>query len=1033
MRKAGSFIEGTIRYRKIVYFIVALLMCSGVYGLLYINKDEFPTFEIKDGLVVGVYPGANASEVEQQLTKPLEELLFTFQEVDRSTYSYSRDGMCFIYVRLNSPASKTNEVWSKLKHQINAKKAFLPPGVLAVAVMDDFSAISSMLIAMESPDKSYSEMEEYANALCERLREMKTLGSAKIYGTQSDEIAVHLDLEKISAYGISPSSLTFDYQTSGLQIPGGKFSTDYVNSPVHISGTVSSEREIAQKTVYSDGAGNVIRLKDIATIERRCKEPSSFVSYNGHTALVISLEMRPDHDITAFGKDVDKILEEFAGELPDSVTITKICDQPKVVSKSVWSFIRDLVISMLVVIFVMLMLFPFRSAMIASSGVPVCTVITIAVMYFSGMNLNTVTLAALIVVLGMIVDDSIITMDGYMDKLGKGLKKKAAAAASVTELFMPMLLSTLSIGFMLFPMLFIIAGYLGDFVKSFPWIIAIALLISLVYAIFVVPSLEVKYIGSARTSSKGWFARVQAKFFNWLQMGYEKLEAFCFRHPLPTILTGLVAVGLGVLMFLQLNIQMMPMAERKFFAVEIYLDPSDGIGRTKAVSDSLEHILLRDKGVTSVTAFVGSGAPRFNATYAPKAPGANFAQMIVNTRSPKDTERILKEYGSRYEYYFPQAQIHFKQMDYQGVTAPVAVVFKGADLDRMKPLADTLKAFMASRPDLMRWVHTDCDNFVPSIEVNLDGDEAARLGVNRALLSLSLAGALNGQSVATLWEGDRKIPVTIYSDAISKDMTYDVIGNQMVATAIPGVSVPLRQVASVEPGWGYEAIPHIGGKRSITVYADMTYGTSQPAAMREIKAFVEKSVSPALPEGVTVSYGGLSSVNDTVIPEILLSFISAVMILFFFLLFHFKKMSLSFLTIILSLICLFGASFGLWVFGLDFGITSVLGLISLVGIIVKNGIMMFECAEELRFGQGLSVREAALEAGKRRMRPIFLTSCTTALGVLPMIISRDALWMPMGVVICFGTVMSIVLIVLIMPISYWQLFKNAKKEVEDEE
>ena len=264
-------------------------------------------------------------------------------------------------------------------------------------------------------------------------------------------------------------------------------------------------------------------------------------------------------------------------------------------------------------------------------------------------------------------------------------------------------------------------------------------------------------------------------------------------------------------------------------------------------------------------------------------------------------------------------------------------------------------------------------------------------------------------------------------------MSYDVIGNQMVATAIPGVSVPLRQVASVEPGWGYEAIPHIGGKRSITVYADMTYGTSQPAAMREIKAFVEKSVSPALPEGVTVSYSGLSSVNDTVIPEILLSFISAVMILFFFLLFHFKKMSLSFLTIILSLICLFGASFGLWVFGLDFGITSVLGLISLVGIIVKNGIMMFECAEELRFGQGLSVREAALEAGKRRMRPIFLTSCTTALGVLPMIISRDALWMPMGVVICFGTVMSIVLIVLIMPISYWQLFKNAKKEVEDEE
>ena len=310
----------------------------------------------------------------------------------------------------------------------------------------------------------------------------------------------------------------------------------------------------------------------------------------------------------------------------------------------------------------------------------------------------------------------------------------------------------------------------------------------------------------------------------------------------------------------------------------------------------------------------------------------------------------------------------------------------------------------------------------------MDTDEAARLGINRTLLSLTLSGIFNGQTIATVWNGDEGIPVTLYSNAVTDSMSYDAVGNQMISTAVPGVSVPLRQVASVTPGWEPETIPHVGGKQTVTVYADMMMGRSQPEAMRRIEKFVEENIEPGLPDGVTVEYGGLSGVNDAVIPEILLSFICAVAVLFFFLLFHFKKISLAVLSIVLSMLCLFGASFGLWVYGFDFGITSVLGLISLVGIIVRNGIIMFEYAEELRFRHGMSVREAAEESGKRRMRPIFLTSCTTALGVLPMIISRDALWMPMGVVICFGTMLSIFLIVFIMPVSYWQIFKHSKIE-----
>lgn len=1034
MQRQGQFIRASIAQKKIVYFILFILVAVGIYGLTAINKDEFPTFEIKEGLVVGVYPGASAKDVEDQLTKPLEELLFSFSEVNRSTHSYSRDGMAYIYVMLNSPASKKDEVWSKIRHKLNSYKPVLPPGVLAVAVMDDFSSVSSLLIAMESSDKSYGEMEEYADDLSIRLREIPTLANVKVYGTQSEEIAVHVDMERLSAYGISPSGLMLDYQTAGLQFMGGTFRTEYANSPIYVASNAGSEKEIAEKIVYSSPQGDVIRLSDIASVERRYKEPSALVNYNGRTALVLSVEMRPDNNIVAFGREVDRVLQEFSSDLPESVTVTKITDQPKVVRTSVWSFLRDLVISMLVVIVVMLLLFPARSAMIASTGVPACTAVAVAVMYLAGMSLNTVTLAALIVVLGMIVDDSIITMDGYMDKLGRGMDRVEAACASARELFMPMLLATAAISLMFFPMLGIISGYLGDFVQSFPWVISIALAASLIYAVTVVPSLEVKYIKSAKTDRGGWFARRQEKFFNVLQNGYDRLQGVCFRHPYFTILTGIAAIALGIAMFLQLNIQMMPMAVRDCFAVEIYLNADSGLERTREVTDSLEHILLADRRVVSVTSFVGTGSPRFHSTYAPKVPAPNFAQLIVNTNTTRETEDVLREYELVYENYFPEAQIRFKQMDYQGANiAPVAVSFKGRSLETMKPYADTLKCFMAGMDDLLKWVHSDSDEYISTVNVSLDPDEAARLGVNRTLLSLSLAGAFNGQTLASVWEGNTKIPVNMYSDAVSDDMPYDVIGNQMIATSLPGVDVPLRQVASVTPGWELQQIPHTGGRESITVYADMVMGRSQPDAMARIDSYIKETLAPALPEGVEITYGGLTGTNNTVIPEIMLSFLCAVAVLFFFLLFHFKKMSLAVLTMALSLLCLFGAFFGLWIFGLDFGMTSVLGLISLVGIIVRNGIIMFEYAEELRFAGGLSVREAAEEAGRRRMRPIFLTSCTTALGVLPMILSGDSLWMPMGIVICFGTMMSIILIVLIMPVSYWQIFRNAGTKPSDEE
>lgn len=1019
----SRLVLGAIRNRNIVDLFLFLLIGLGIVGLVTMNKGEFPTFEIKQGLIAAVYPGADVHQVEEELGKPLEQMLFSMSEVSRSqTKVVNKDGMCYIYTDLTVPSSQKTETWSKIKLKIDSFKQMLPPGVLAIVVLDDFSNLTSVLISIEAPDKGYAEMNELARNLSDRLREIPELANASIIGEQSEEFAVIADMDRLSQYGISPSALMLDYQSANLQALGGTFSTDYVNSPVHIAKNVTSEKELAERIIRTSKEGQSLRLGDVAKIERRYKEPSSLISFNGRSAVILSIEMCPDNNIVAFGKDVDRVINEFLSEAPESVSITRITDQPKVVGDSVWSFIRDLIISMLVVILVMMLLFPIKSALIASSGVPVCTAIALALMYLSGITLNTVSLAALIVVLGMIVDDSIITMDGYMDKLGRGMSRLDAAQASAQELFKPMFMATFAISAMFFPILKLIHGYLGDFVSTFPWVITFALMSSLAYAILVVPSLETRFITSPTSESKGIINKFQNILFRGMQTAYDFVQDKCFKHAGLTILSGVAAIALGLLMFSRMNLQLMPMANRPLFAIEVYLDPDSSIEQTQAVTDSLSRILRKDDRIVSVTEFIGTGTPRFHATYSPILPGPNVAQLIVNTKSNKDTRECLKEYESFYEHYFPNALIRFKQMDYQGVSIPVEVRVFGDDYEQIRAVSDSIKSYMSTL-EMIKWVHSDGDNLIPTINLELKGDEATRLGVNRALMNLSLTSALNGVPISSIREGDVTIPVNLYSQDFQKDATYDNIGNTLVATAIPGQMVPLRQVADVSPGWEPEVLTRINGKQAIVVGADMKYGYSQPTATKAIKEYLSRTT---MPEGVSVEFGGLNSINSSIGPEIIISFFAAVFVLFMFLLFHFKKISLAVLTIVLSSLCLFGAFFGLWIFGLDFSMTAVLGLISLVGIIVRNGIIMFEYAEELRFEKGYSVKDAAQEAGKRRMRPIFLTSCTTALGVLPMIISGDLLWMPMGVVICFGTMLSVFLITLIMPVSYWQIFRNSK-------
>jgi len=1021
-----NHIESAMVNHGLVFFIIAVFAIFGIWAIPQLNKDEFPQVTLRMGVVAAVYPGATSEEIEEQVTKPLEEFLFTYQEINKEkTHSVTEDGVVYIYTDLRDDIVRKDEVWAKIRAGLNLfKLTKLPQGVLQIVLVDDFGNTSSMLLTVESEQRSSRELEEYARLLTKRLRTIPEMGKVNIIGTQSEEIAVDVDMDQLSCYGVNQSSLMMMMTTQGLRSMSGTLQES--GTGVHVDIPFRSEQEIADQIILADPKdGHTLRLGDVADVQRHYKEPKKFINYyegdssKGASCLVVDIQMAGDNNIVKFGDKVNKIIKETQADIPPDVKLHRITDQPKVVDDSVKSFLGDIALSMVVVVLVMLMLFPFKTSIVASTGVPICTAITLALMYFFNIQLNTVTLAALIVVLGMIVDNSVIVVDGYTNMLEAGHSQWDSASKSTMELFVPMVIATFSISGMFFPMTGILTGLMKDFVKLFPWTICFALMVSIAYAVWVTPYLSTKFIHCQSDTKMNMIERIQQRFFTWLQHFYERVLKHCFRHPWITIGLTAILVAFGGFLFTRLNIQMLPKAERPMFAVEIHLHDGAQVKETAVLADSLARIISVDPRVTSVTSFVGQSSPRFHATYAPQMASEHYAQFIVNTISNDATADILEEYANKYDNYFPNAYVRFKQMDYQPVTNPIELYLKGDDLDEMAEYADSLKAYMSTIPEL-RWVHSDYDEYKSVVRVHLNEEGAGRFGVTQTMLSTYLASALDGVKLTTIYEGQNAIPVMLYTKG-ADSLDCQTVGEMLIPTAFPSVWVPLSQVADVTPGWHHSAITHWNGERTITVAADLVGDASQPAAAKKVMKWIDAHGT----QDFRIEQGGLTATNNRIMPEAVISILAALAVMFAVLLYHFKKISISFLTLGSALLTLFGAFFGLWIFRLDFSVTAVLGIVSLIGVIVRNAIMMFEYADDLRFGERqLPVRQAAYEAGLRRMRPIFLTSATTALGVIPMITAGTSLWMPLGVVICFGTIFTLPLVVTVLPVVYWKTYER---------
>ena len=1005
-----------MRNFRITFLIVGCLFVFGIYALARIPKQEFPEYTIRQGVVVGVYPGATAEEVEEQLAKPLEQFLMTYKEVKRAkTTSTSQNGMCYVMVELNDDVNDKDEVWSKVKHGLAAFKMQLPAGVAAVVTNDDFGDTSALLITLESDTRSYRELKGYMDDLSDRLRRIESVSNLRPYGVQQEQISVYADPERLAAYGIGEKTLSAALAAQGLTPLGGSVSNAETETPIHIAPSLAGEREVAEQIVWSDPEGHVLRVKDVARVVREYDDPDSYIRNNGHRCVLLSLEMQAGNNIVEYGREVDEVLHAFIEEeLPADVSVQRIADQAKVVGDSVHSFLRDLFVAMAIIIVVMMLLFPLRSAIVAALTIPMSTFISVGMMYLCGIPLNTVTLAALVVVLGMIVDNSIVVIDGYLDYLGRGHSRWFAAVESAREFFPSLLLATICICMIFYPILFTMTGMMGDFLTWFPWTITINLMVSLLLAVMVIPFLEILIIPAVHVRRDG-----RRSFTDRVHDVYRRVLAWTFRHGWLTISLGAASVVVSLLIATQLKFRMVPFADRDQFAVEIYLRPDTPLERTGAVADSVYRALRADERVKSVTSFVGCSSPRFQMSYAPQIAGKNYAQFIVNTTSVDDTESILDEYADAWADRFPEAYVKFKQLDYQNVPS-LEFRFYGSDIDSLRAAADRLMARMRQMPEL-QWVHTDYEDPRAIAEVRLDPVTASQLGITRTVVAANMALASGDVAVGSVWEGDYRLPVVLKRDARLGERSLSDIGDTYVSSPVPGVSVPLRQIADVGPAWSESKIVHRNGMRCITVTADLKRGANAMRMTSRISRMLKDEIP--LPPGVETELGGAHEFDAETLPPIAAGLSISLVIIFFFILVNFRKFGITLVVMASMSLCLFGAMVGLWIADFTIGLTSVLGFITLLGMIVRNVILMYQHAEDKRKVCHWSGKLAAYDAGKRRMVPIFLTTATTAVGVVPMMLGGSTFWAPVGVTIFAGGIGSLILVVTILPVLYSKIYK----------
>ena len=666
-------VKASLRFPQVTIALTIMLVVTGAYALLRMPRREDPKIHVRIGIIAAYFPGASAAEVEDQVTHKVEERLFKIEGVRRSkTYSTSMNGAMFVNVELEDNIQDTEKFWSKLRLDMAELKATdLPDGVEGPVVDYDFGDTVAVLIAIHGDRYGYRELKDYSERIEAAIRRIRAVSKVKRIDEQKEEIEVNGSLDRLSQYAVTPEQIMNALKGRNMVEYAGAVPTQHGKPPIQTTGAFQTEDQIRRVMVDVTRTGQPVYIGDLADVQRVYKDPTEYARSRGERAILLSVEMQEGNNIVDFGKELHATLDGLRPLLPPDLKLDMVADQPKVVAERVKDFIREFGIAIGSVILVTIVLLPFRVALVSAVAIPVTISATFGLLNAFGIELHQVSIAALIVVLGMVVDDAIVIADNYIELLDQGLNREEAAWRSATELAVPVLTATLTIICSFLPFL-TLSGTTGEFIRALPLTVAIALSTSFIVAMLLTPMLCHFFIRKGLHNEEKCGEKKGRSALELMQRGYNRVIVLAMRAKPVALGAGVLAVIAGALVLQHIPQRFFPFAERDQFVVDVWLPEGWKVEATDAAVRRIEAELQREKEVVNYTSLIGSSAPRFYYNVNPQLPDKNYAQLLVQTTSSEVTPRLVAALRPKLAQAAPEARVFLRELQ-QGPVQEAAI------------------------------------------------------------------------------------------------------------------------------------------------------------------------------------------------------------------------------------------------------------------------------------------------------------------------------------------------------------------------
>ena len=1009
-------------------YLMLVLLVLGAAAYFQLGQDEDPPFTFRAMVVRAYWPGAGAQQIAEQVTDKIEKTLQEAPYADKIR-SYTKPGESFTIFQIkdSSPPKDVANVWYQVRKKLGDIRATLPAGVIGPFYNDEFGDVFGSIYALTADGFSDEELREHAERVRQKLLQVPDVAKVELFGVQDEKLFVEISQKRLAQLGLDLNQVIAQLGAQNAVEGAGVLSAGSDNVQVRIGGQFNSVEQLKQFPIRAvNAATNVassLRLADIADIRRAYVDPpQTKVRHQGKEVIALGISMAKGGDIIDLGKALHTSIVQIQKDLPVGVEMSQIQNQPAAVTRSVGEFVRVLieaVVIVLVVSFISLGLHfkPLRidiwPGMVVGITIPLVLAITFVTMYYWGVGLHKISLGSLIIALGLLVDDAIISVEMMVRKLEEGYDKMRAATFAYDVTAMPMLTGTLitAVGFL---PIGIAKSTVGEYTFAIFAVTAAALLISWVVSVFFVP-----YLGSLllHTRAKVEGGQVHELFDTPFYTRFRRTVNWCVAHRWITIAATLATFALGIAGMGKVQQQFFPDSSRPEIMVDLWLPEGSSFASSEAIAKRFESRLMKEPGVDSVSTWVGSGVPRFYLPLDQIFPQTNVSEAIVLPKDLKQREELRKRLPVLLADEFPEIRSRVKLLP-NGPPVPYPVQFRvvGPDAKQVRVWADQAKELMRANAK-MRGVNDNWNESVKALVLDVDQDKARALGVTSTGLAQASRTILSGTTVGQYREGDKLVDIVLRQPLEERNAITD-IGNAYLPTA-SGKAIPLTQIAKINFGWEPGVMWREGRNYAVTVQGDVVEGVQGPTVSTELLPQM-KALEAKMPVGYRIDLAGAAEESSKGTGSIAAGAPLMLFIMFTLLMLQLQSFSRSVLVFLTGPLGIAGVAGALILLNRPFGFVALLGVIALMGMIMRNSVILIDQIEQDR-AKGVPTWTAIVESAVRRFRPIVLTAAAAVLAMIPL--SRSVFWGPMAVAIMGGLLVATVLTLLALPAMYAAWFR----------